>query len=216
MKTNNLPIVICRERHPIIVDALIENTSIFENMFSQAAEKVLKVMTSDELLCFPERDAIILKCQKNLPAVTHFLKKIGGRFKNAEIETRCRQSCQEQCDRTSNNDREITSYQSRNPNDNRLGGAIKVSFLLMHNNNESIIITYCSSCAGLTEWENTTLCLGILYSIGIIKFNDPQIQTILHEAGLAVKNDLSSQPKGGISKYVRKVFGAIENEKDNS
>lgn len=159
----------------------------------------------------PERKAVWCNYECYMPH-GHFgyTEMVGWSFPSQEFGHNCNIFCKEKTFRTASHMYHICSHESRDSRRGEWGGSAEITFQLISKKGLPTIAACCGACSGLKEWEDLALELGKYYYLGLIKFQDEQVQEILRRADESVENDPTGRPEGmTITAYVKKVFNAI-------
>lgn len=207
-----LPIVIDEKKQSELFQALLPEDRNFYLLFTTATGKVLKIMLEENMTLIPERQAVWCDYRKIYGQFnTLLIEKIGRSFPNDDFGESCYWVCQGKANHTQENKEQITSYESRNPIKDLWGGSVQITFHLKSLTGDIHPLTFIGAPSGLKEWEDLALMLGTLYYLRLIKFEDQQVQEILHRTEIAVANDPTAWPEDiTISEYVKLVFNTID------
>lgn len=151
-----------------VIDAKTENPSFRETTI-QIAEELLATMLANNLTQEPDRKAVFLTVWKKGDPTCYFKTKIGTTFPDDTFRTNCCIFSEEKLQRTFDNPGHVSSWQSRNPDENKWGGAVVVDI----DGTEWGV-----SVSGLKEWEDETMSL-IIGRIGYVDMDDPRVQEIV-------------------------------------
>ncbi|MFA7319067.1 MAG: hypothetical protein WC022_00485 [Parcubacteria group bacterium] len=207
------PIIVKEKDHPELYRRFFNNDDRWiERTFAGATEDVLTLMLENGLTAVPERRAvwstsIFYQAQHHFG----FVEKIGKSFPSEDFENNCRIFCQEKVARTTRHKNHICSHESRNPKNGEWGGSAELFFYFISQRGHHFQIFCSGACSGLKEWEDLALELGKYHFLGLISFDDEQVQEILRRADESTENDPSARPEGmTITEYVKYIFEAID------
>lgn len=190
-----------------------EGFSGVKRVFIGASDRVLEIMIQRNCTQAPDRRAVF--CDQNWVQAGQeftFTEEVGKSFPNSDFRRKCKIFCQEKTLRTIEHYL-CCSHENRDPKNEKWGGSAAIIFRLLRSNGTTIDITSVGSASGLKEWEDLAVELGKYHYLGLVSFEDVQIQNILRCADESVKNDPSGRPENmTITKYVEIVFGVIDQE----
>lgn len=213
----------CIYTHPIVISRgkTVRERTAFDFFASErnractklaiATGRVMDIVRHIDHKYYPERGAVWF----NYEMITSYgsfsvMDKTGNAFPDDDFERNCRFNCLEKSVRTINSNL-TCSHQNRNPANGLWGGSARLEFdFVGERHHVSVIIV--GACSGRKEWEDLAITLGAYHHVGLVNFDNPQVQSILQLAESAVADDPQYNPPDGItiSEYVKKVFTGID------
>lgn len=175
-----------------------------------ATARVTEIVREFDPHFYPERGSVWFNYDLISPLYTfHVMDRTKNRFPNNDFERMCRFNCLEKTIRTIT-DGLACSHQNRDPKNMKWGGSARLEIdFVGERRHASVIIV--GACSGRKEWEDLAIVLGTYHHVGLVHFDDPQVQQILRIADASVINDPDCRPRDmTIREYTQEIFSQIE------